>query len=230
MLEALACGVLLPPTVIYKSWQCNYWWCDYGQTVQTLVGGYQVKMNPESPVINVCFKVLHDSLYLLHHFLRKPVTASLSIKQTYRMVTKKYNVWYCSSLKRHILIKAFSIFLLPVPCQHVQCNSHACCKWHLSFAGQNANFSKSFLIPVPMCDGRLWILLAVRDVTPVMFRKSGLEQQSLIYRQHQVLLIGFQMHQHNIQQRQMFLVFYAFPLQNMKLSYICWKKVFCYTL
>ena len=106
-------------------------------------------------------KVLHDSLYLLHHFLRKPVTALLSIKQTYRMVTKKYNVWYCSSLKRHILIKAFSIFLLPVPCQHVQCYSHACCKWHLSFAGQNANFSKSFLIPVPMCDGRLWILLAV---------------------------------------------------------------------
>ena len=59
------------------------------------------------------------------------------------------------ALKRHVLIKAFSIFLLPVPCQHVQCYSHACCKWHLSFAGQNANFSKSFLIPVPMCDGRL---------------------------------------------------------------------------
>ena len=178
---------------------------------------------------SLLLKVLHDSLYLLHHFHRKPVTASLSIKQTYRMVTKKYNVWYCSALKRHILIKAFSIFLLPVPCQHVQCNSHACCKCHLSFAGQNANFSKSFLIPVPMCDGRLWILLAVRDVTPVMFRKSGLEQQSLIYRQHQVLLIGFQMHQHNIQQRQMFLVFYAFPLQNMKLSHICWKILFFVT-
>ena len=114
-----------------------------------------------------------------------------------------------------------------MPDQHVQCNSHAC---HLSFAGQNANFSKSFLIPVPMCDGRLWILLAVRDVTPVMFRKSGLEQQSLICRQHQVLLIGFQMHQHNIQQRKMFLVFYVFPLQNMKLSYICWKKnLTCFT-
>ena len=57
-----------------------------------------------------------------------------------------------------------------------------------------------------------------------MFRKSGLEQQSLIYRQHQVFLIGFQMHQHNIHHRKMFLVFYAFPLQNM--SPISAEKVF----
>ena len=166
MLEALACGVLLPPTVIYKSWQCNYWWCDYGQTVQTLVGGYQVKMNPESPVINVCFKVLHDSLYLLHHFLRKPVTALLcylSNKPTGRwpksIMDDIVQLWKKTYFDKSIL--NFSILLLPVPCQQVQCNSHACCKYHLSFAGQNANFSKSFLIPVPMCDGRLWILLAV---------------------------------------------------------------------